>query len=136
MKKIFMIEAIKQAKNAYNIDEVPVGAVIVKDNKIISKGYNKIETTNDSTNHAEIIAIKKASKKINNWRLNECELYVTLEPCDMCKGAIQNSRIKNVYYLISKENKYNIKTNFEKICFKEYNDYLILLKKFFEEKRG
>lgn len=136
MKKIFMIEAIKQAKNAYNIDEVPVGAVIVKDNKIISKGYNKIETTNDSTNHAEIIAIKKASKKINNWRLNECELYVTLEPCDMCKGAIQNSRIKNVYYLISKENKYNIKTNFEKICFKEYNDYLVLLKKFFEEKRG
>ena len=136
MKKIFMIEAIKQAKNAYNIDEVPVGAVIVKDNKIISKGYNKIETTNDSTNHAEIIAIKKASKKINNWRLNECELYVTLEPCDMCKGAIQNSRIKNVYYLISKENKYNIKTNFEKIDFKEYNDYLVLLKKFFEEKRG
>ena len=136
MKKIFMIEAIKQAKNAYNIDEVPVGAVIVKDNKIISKGYNKIETTNDSTNHAEIIAIKKASKKINNWRLNECELYVTLEPCDMCKGAIQNSRIKNVYYLISKKNKYNIKTNFEKICFKEYNDYLVLLKKFFEEKRG
>lgn len=136
MKKIFMIEAIKQAKNAYNIDEVPVGAVIVKDNKIISKGYNKIETTNDSTNHAEIIAIKKASKKINNWRLNECELYVTLEPCDMCKGAIQNSRIKNVYYLISKENKYNIKTNFEKMCFKEYNDYLVLLKKFFEEKRG
>lgn len=136
MKKIFMKEAIKQAKNAYNIDEVPVGAVIVKDNKIISKGYNKIETTNDSTNHAEIIAIKKASKKINNWRLNECELYVTLEPCDMCKGAIQNSRIKNVYYLISKENKYNIKTNFEKICFKEYNDYLVLLKKFFEEKRG
>lgn len=136
MKKIFMIEAIKQAKNAYNIDEVPVGAVIVKDNKIISKGYNKIETTNDSTNHAEIIAIKKASKKINNWRLNECELYVTLEPCDMCKGAIQNSRIKNVYYLISKENKYNIKTNFEKMCFNEYNDYLVLLKKFFEEKRG
>lgn len=136
MKKIFMIEAIKQAKNAYNIDEVPVGAVIVKDNKIISKGYNKIETTNDSTNHAEIIAIKKASKKINNWRLNECELYVTLEPCDMCKGAIQNSRIKNVYYLISKKNKYNIKTNFEKMCFKEYNDYLMLLKNFFEEKRG
>ena len=136
MKEKFMIEAIKQAKNAYNIDEVPVGAVIVKDNKIISKGYNKIETTNDSTNHAEIIAIKKASKKINNWRLNECELYVTLEPCDMCKGAIQNSRIKNVYYLISKENKYNIKTNFEKMCFKKYNDYLILLKKFFEEKRG
>lgn len=136
MKKIFMIEAIKQAKNAYNIDEVPVGAVIVKDNKIISKGYNKIETTNDSTNHAEIIAIKKASKKINNWRLNECELYVTLEPCDMCKGAIQNSRIKNVYYLISKENKYNIKTIFEKMCFKEYNDYLVLLKKFFKEKRG
>ena len=92
----FMKEAIKQAKKAYAIGEVPIGVVIVKDDKIISRAYNEKELKKDVTKHAEITAIKKASKKIENWRLNDCVLYVTLEPCDMCYGAIIQSRIKKV----------------------------------------
>ena len=77
---------------------MPVGAIVVKDGKILSKAYNKVEKDRDATMHAEILAIKKVSKKIKNWRLNNCEMYVTLEPCSMCAGAIINSRIKKVYY--------------------------------------
>ena len=98
MKKIFMIEAIKQAKNAYNIDEVPVGAVIVKDGKILSSAYNKREFCQDATAHAEILAIKKACKKLKDFRLLDCDIYVSLEPCVMCMGAILNARISNVYF--------------------------------------
>ena len=97
MKEKFMKEALKQAQKAYNKLEVPVGAVIVKDNKIIARAYNQKENKNDTTNHAEIIAIKKASKKLNSWRLIDCEMYVTLEPCSMCAGALIQSRIKKVY---------------------------------------
>jgi tRNA(adenine34) deaminase len=89
--------ALKEAKKAYDKGEVPVGAVIVKDGKIISKAYNLKEIKNDTTNHAEILAIKKASKKLNSWRLIDCEMYVTLEPCSMCAGALIQSRIKKVY---------------------------------------
>lgn len=96
-KEIFMEKAIVEAKKAYKKLEVPVGAVIVKNGKIISKAYNQKEEKKDATMHAEIIAIKKASKKLNNWRLNDCEMYVTLEPCPMCAGAIINSRLKKVY---------------------------------------
>lgn len=92
-----MKEALKEAKKAYEKLEVPVGCVIVKDGKIIARGYNQKETKNDTTKHAEIIAIEKASKKQEAWRLNDCEMYVTLEPCPMCAGAIINSRIKKVY---------------------------------------
>ena len=92
-----MKHAIIQAKKALKEEEIPVGAIIVKDDKIIARAYNKKEQKNDSTMHAEIIAIKKASKKINNWRLNDCEMYVTLEPCAMCAGAIISSRISKVY---------------------------------------
>lgn len=92
----FMNEALKEAKKAYKIGEVPIGAVIVKDEKIISRGYNQKELKKDITKHAEIIAIQKASKKINNWRLNNCTIYVTLNPCDMCESAIMQSRIKNI----------------------------------------
>ena len=94
----FMNEALKQAKKAYSKFEVPVGAVIVKDGKIIARAYNQKETKFDTTKHAEILAIQKASKKINSWRLIDCDMYVTLEPCPMCAGAIIQSRIKNVYY--------------------------------------
>lgn len=97
MKEKFMKEALKEAKKAYNKLEVPIGAVIVKDGKIIAKAHNQKEDKQDTTMHAEIIAIKKASRKINNWRLNDCELYVTLEPCPMCAGAIVNSRFKKIY---------------------------------------
>lgn len=102
MKKIsdkekFMKEALKQARQAYNKLEVPVGAVIVKDGKIIARAYNQKECKNDTTNHAEILAIKKASKKLNSWRLIDCDMYVTLEPCSMCAGALIQSRIRKVY---------------------------------------
>jgi tRNA(adenine34) deaminase len=90
--------ALKQAKKAYKRDEVPVGAVIVKDGKVISKAYNLREKTNLATGHAEILAIQKANKKLKSWRLDSCTLYVTIEPCPMCAGAIVQSRIKNVIY--------------------------------------
>ena len=93
----FMKEALKEAKKAYDKLEVPVGAVIVKNGKIIARGYNQKETKKDTIKHAEIIAIEKASKKLDSWRLNDCEMYVTLEPCPMCAGAIINSRIKKIY---------------------------------------
>lgn len=92
-----MKEALKEAKKAYKKLEIPVGAVIVKDGKIIARGHNLKETKEDTTKHAEIIAIQKASKKLSEWRLIDCEMYVTLEPCAMCAGAIINSRIKKVY---------------------------------------
>ena len=92
----YMKEAIKEAIKAYKKEEVPVGAVIVKDGKIIARAHNLKETKKDTICHAEILAIQKASKKINAWRLENCELYVTLEPCTMCAGAIINSRIKRV----------------------------------------
>lgn len=92
-----MKEALKEAIKAYKKLEVPVGAVIVKDEEIIARAHNLKEIKNDTTKHAEILAIQKASKKIEAWRLEECEMYVTLEPCTMCAGAIINSRIKKVY---------------------------------------
>jgi len=97
MKEKFMREALKQAGLAYNKLEVPVGAVIVKDGKIIARAHNLKETKFDTTKHAEISAIQKASKKLKSWRLNGCEMYVTLEPCTMCAGAIIQARIDKVY---------------------------------------
>ena len=96
-KEVFMKRAINQANKAYNKLEVPVGAIIVKDDKIIARAYNQKEGKKDATKHAEIIAIQKASKKLQSWRLLDCEMYVTLEPCSMCAGAIIQSRIKKVY---------------------------------------
>ena len=90
--------AYAQALLAYKEDEVPVGCVIVKDEKIISKVHNKKVKKNCAIFHAEIECIKSATKKLNNWNLSGCDMYVTLEPCMMCTGAIINSRIKNVYY--------------------------------------
>ncbi len=95
-KEQYMKEAIKEAIKAYKKEEVPVGAIIVKDGEIIARAHNLKETNKDTVCHAEILAIQKASKKINAWRLENCELYVTLEPCTMCAGAIINSRIKRV----------------------------------------
>lgn len=92
-----MKEALKEAKKAYEKKEVPVGAVIVKDGKIIARSHNIKEEKKDTTKHAEILAIQKASKKLQTWRLTDCEMYVTLEPCSMCAGALIQSRIKKVY---------------------------------------
>ena len=97
MQDKFMKEALKEAQKAKDKMEIPVGAVIVKDNKIIARAHNQKETKFDTTKHAEILAIQKASKKLKSWRLIDCEMYVTLEPCTMCAGAIINSRIKKVY---------------------------------------
>ena len=94
----FMKLAIKQAKKAYDLLEVPIGAVIVKDGKVISKAYNLREKRKDAIAHAEVLAIQKACKKLDSWRLSDCEMYVTCEPCPMCAGAIINSRIKKVYF--------------------------------------
>lgn len=135
MKDKYMELAIKQAEKAYKLGEVPVGCVIVKDDKVIAKAHNMIEKKKDSTMHAEIIAIKKASKKLENWRLLDCDMYVTLEPCLLCKSAIELSRIKNVYYSTISDNDINIK----KSKYKEYKKYskntLELLRKFFKKRR-
>lgn len=92
----YMKEAIRQAKKAYALGEVPIGCVIVYDGKIIGRGYNRRNTDKSTLSHAEIIAIRKASKVIGDWRLEECTLYVTLEPCQMCAGAIVQARIPRV----------------------------------------
>ena len=97
MHEKYMKLALKEAKKAYDKKEIPVGAVIVKDDKVIARAHNLKEIKNDTTKHAEILAIQKASKKLGCWRLEDCEMYVTLEPCSMCAGALIQSRIKKVY---------------------------------------
>lgn len=97
MKKDFIHEALKEAKRSLLLDEVPVGAVIVKDNKIIARMHNLRETLQDATAHAEVLAIKKACEVLGSWRLSGCDMYVTLEPCPMCAGAILQSRISKLY---------------------------------------
>lgn len=92
----YMKEAVRQARKAYALGEVPIGCVIVHDGKIIGRGYNRRNTDKSTLSHAEIIAIKRASKVIGDWRLEECTLYVTLEPCQMCAGAIVQARIPRV----------------------------------------
>lgn len=136
----FMKRAISLAKKANALDEVPVGAVIVKDGEVLGSAYNKREMSNDATAHAEILAIKKACKKLGDFRLIGCDLYVSLEPCVMCTGAILNARIENVYFGASITNgsisckelcdraELNHKTNFEggyfaEECSKMVSDY-------------
>ena len=92
----YMRAAIKEAKKAYALEEVPIGCVIVRDGKIIARGYNRRNTDKNTLAHAELTAIKKASKKCGDWRLEDCTMYVTLEPCQMCAGAIVQSRMKKV----------------------------------------
>lgn len=98
MNEFFMKIAIEEAKKAYDINEIPVGAVIVKDNKILARTHNLKEKNKNPLHHAEILAIENACSLLESWRLNECDMYVTLEPCVMCAGAILNSRIKNLYF--------------------------------------
>ncbi|MBR2969649.1 MAG: nucleoside deaminase [Clostridia bacterium] len=97
-------------------EEIPVGAVIVRNGRIISKAYNKREKSNIATHHAEILAIEKACKRLRSWRLDDCDMYVTLEPCPMCAGAILNARIKNLHYAVCDEanggiSRFNLMTN-------------------------
>ncbi len=92
----FMKEAIRQARKAYQIEEVPIGCVIVYEGKIIARAYNRRTIDKNTLAHAELLAIRKASRKLNDWRLEDCTMYVTLEPCQMCAGAIVQSRMKRV----------------------------------------
>ncbi|MCR5505900.1 MAG: tRNA adenosine(34) deaminase TadA [Bacilli bacterium] len=94
----FMSIALKEANKAKEIDEVPIGCIIVKDGKVIAKSFNKREHNQDPTGHAEIKTLQKAAKKLNSWRLEGCDLYVTLEPCIMCSGAIIQARIRRVIF--------------------------------------
>lgn len=103
MNEKYMNIALIEANKAYKKNEVPIGCIIVKNNKIISKAYNKKEKTNVVTKHAEIIAIEKACKKLKTWHLNDCILYTTVEPCLMCTGAIIQSRMKKVVYATENE---------------------------------
>lgn len=97
MKEKIMLKALRQAEAAFGKGEAPVGAVIVKDGQVIARGHNRKEEKLDVTSHAEIEAIKKAARKLGTWRLDDCDLYVTLEPCPMCAGAIIQSRIRTLY---------------------------------------
>lgn len=135
MKKKYIELVLKEAEKAYNSGEVPVGAVIIKNNKIIAKAHNMVEKKKNSIMHAEIIAITKASKKIRNWRLNNCDMYVSLEPCDMCKAAILLSRINKVYYLVKKDKNININKN-KFIYLSNYEKKsLNLIQNFFKNRR-
>lgn len=98
MEEFFMRKALAQAEKAAKLGEMPIGAVIVRDGKIIARGHNKREKGKNALLHAEIVAIDKACRKLGGWRLPGCEIYVTLEPCPMCAGAILNSRIEKVYF--------------------------------------
>lgn len=103
-KQHFMIKALNLAKKAFNEGEIPIGAIIVKDGEIIARAYNKRNKEKNALYHAELIAISKACKKLGDWRLTDCDMFVTVVPCPMCAGAIVNSRLKKVYYGASNEN--------------------------------
>ena len=138
MNKEYFNVLKKLLKKAVAIDEVPVSALIVKNGKIIAKAFNKRNKNHDILGHAEIIAIKKASQKLKDWRLFECDLYVTLKPCSICENIIKQSRIQNVYYLIDKPDN---KREFNKTKFTETNismqkeQYKNILNQFFQKKR-
>ena len=132
-QNIIINELNKLLDKAIKHNEVPVAALIVYNNKIIAKSYNKVEKECSVLNHAEINVIKKANKIIKNWRLDDCELYVTLEPCEMCKSIIKKSRIKNVYYY-SKQNEFKTENspNYKYIENKLFSNKL---SNFFKNKR-
>ncbi len=90
--------ALNEANKAYRLDEIPIGAIIVKNGMIVGKGYNQRESLKDPTAHAEIIALSAAANTLNDWRLTDCSIYVTKEPCPMCAGAIMNARVSNIYF--------------------------------------
>ena len=139
-KKELIKEIVDLACNAFNLEEIPVGAIIVKDDKIIAKGINDRHKNKSVIGHAEINAIEEACKILGDWRLDECEMYVTLFPCMMCTGAILESRIKKVYYLCDRTNVcYDVG---KYLCIEKINDNvsekkcLDLLQLFFENKRN
>ena len=139
--------AIREAIKAYKLGEVPVGAVIVKDGEVISTAYNETITMKDASAHAEMLAIRRACEKLDNYRLTDCELYVTLEPCMMCLGAILEARIKNLYIAlldykqgacISKMQLHNSSLSYHKlgVYYNESKIYKFLLQNFFKNLRN
>lgn len=141
MNQEYMKLCIKEAKKSLKTDDVPVGAIIIKDDKIISKSHNCREKNKIITGHAEIKCIEKANKKNKSWRLDECVMYTTLEPCLMCYEAIIQSRIKKVYFFAENDLfgfhnhiKNNDKIN-DMFIFIKNDEYIELLKKFFKNKR-
>lgn len=153
-KEYFMKEALLEARKAYKKLEIPVGAIIVKDGEIIARAHNIKEEKKDTTKHAEILAIQRASKKLETWRLNDCEMYVTLEPCPMCAGAIIQSRLKKIYIGTMDEKtgacgsvlnlledyKFNHKVEVEKgilkdDCEKMLKEFFVILREYKKSKR-
>lgn len=122
-------------KKAIKHNEVPVSCIITKDDKIISKAYNNKITKHDPTAHAEIIAIRKAAKKLKTWNLNKCRLYVTLYPCKMCLDVINEARIKEVYYILDNEKEINNNVKITKINSEKNEYFQEELKGFFKNKR-
>ena len=137
MKQGYLKELYKLASKAYKRNEVPVSAILVCNNKIISKAYNKKNINNNPLMHAEILCLNKAYRKLKRWNLNDCEIYVTLEPCDLCKTLIQESRIDHVYYILKQgaiTNKYN-KTIYEHMYDCDSFNFETLMKDFFKKIR-
>lgn len=140
MEEKYINELINLSKKSLKKSEVPIAALIIDENgKIISKAYNTRNIKQQTINHAEILAINKANKKLKSWRLNNCTLYVTIEPCDMCKSVIKESRIQNVYYLLPRlpeKNQYN-KTIFNKLkdMSEKEDKYQEIINKFWKNKR-
>lgn len=145
--QFFMQEALIEAKKAGDIGEIPIGAVIVKDGEIIARGFNESITTNDSTAHAEIVAIRRAGQVLQNYRLTDCELYVTLEPCMMCAGSFVHSRLKRIIYGAGDSRHGALGTQLNVNTFDSFNHRVIitplvlaeecrtLIQTFFKEKR-
>lgn len=132
----FMNEALKLAKNAYDEDEVPIGAVVVCDNKIIGKGYNQVEKLSDPTAHAEVLAITAACNYLGSKYLDKCTLYITLEPCMMCTGAIREAQIQRVVYAATDTSNRKLEPNlFELKTGLMENEASTLIKTFFKKKR-
>ena len=140
MEEKYINELINLSKKSLKKSEVPIAALIIDENgKIISKAYNTRNIKQQTINHSEILAITKANKKLKSWRLNKCTLYVTIEPCDMCKSVIKESRIQNVYYLLPRlpeKNQYN-KTIFNKLkdMSEKEDKYQEIINKFWKNKR-
>lgn len=140
MEEKYINELINLSKKSLKKSEVPIAALITDENgKIISKAYNTRNIKQQTINHAEILAITKANKKLKSWRMNKCTLYVTIEPCDMCKSVIKESRIQNVYYLLPRlpeKNQYN-KTIFNKLkdMSEKEGKYQEIINKFWKNKR-
>ena len=121
MERKYVKQLLKLASKAYNQDEAPVAAIIVHRNKIIAKGYNRRNSTHYTISHAEIEAINKANKKLKDWRLNNCTMYVTMKPCDMCEKVIKESRLEKVYYLVDRD---ITKLQYDKTQFIKYTEHV------------